>query len=150
MKNSLLASVVLLLAVGCQSGGSNVRTAAEIQKEAEQQGKIDDTDYSELGVEIYPGSSVPKDLPPMVRSINKEGATIDAFRVTTDSPEQVAAFYKGKLADVAESKAGSGVAVEGVNSAIERVRITANRPEGAKETAIVISVTKSSGPAKKP
>lgn len=150
MRLSVLLGLALMLSLGCKGDGSGTKTAAEIQKEAEKQGKVDDTDYSELGVQIYPGSSVPKDLPPMVRSSNKDGATIDVFRVTSDSPEQVATFYKDKLTDVAESKAGTGVAIEGMNSAIERVRITANRPEKATETAIVISVTKSSGQAKKP
>lgn len=150
MRLPFLLGISLVLALGCKGGGSSVRTAAEIQKEAEKQGKIDDTDYSELGVAVYPASTLPKDLPPLVRSSNKDGATIDVFRVTSDTPEQVGAFYKGKLTDVVETNAGTGIAIEGINSAIERVRITANRPEGAKETAIVISVTKSSGPAKKP
>lgn len=145
----LLGGLAFSLLLGCASG-DGPKTAREIQEEAKRAPAVDDTDYSEVGVAIYPGATVPAELPPIVRSATNEGVTIDLFRETTDSVEQVAAFYKERLTDASETGAGSGVAVEGLSPTRDRVRVTANRPAKATKTALVISVIKKSGQDQKP
>lgn len=149
MRAVVAVLVGLTLMAGCGEGGGG-KTARQIQEDAERAGKTDDTDYSEVGVDIYPGSKVPAELPALMRSIRNGELHIDVFRETSASVDEVAAFYKERLVEPTETKGGSGVSIEGATSKGDRVYITANRPAKATVTAVVISVIVKSDQGQKP
>ncbi len=146
MRSVLAAWLVLLIAVGC--GGPPGKTAAEIQREAEQAPKpTEDVAQlaQELGVEVFK-SSAALDGGGMdgVATVGREGITLDAYRQTAGSVDEVAAFYMARLVEAVETRAGGAVVIEGLNSRGERVRVTANEAAGNQGgTLFVITVTRS-------
>ncbi len=142
MKVGILVVVVLAL-VGCE--GQKGKSAREwnLESKPEVHPQVDDSGTAqELGVALYPKSATPPGLPPISRTSVLGVATVDCWRETVDSPVKVGEFYKTELAaqDVETSK--GGVTVEGKNLRGENVRVIATRGDGAKLTAIVITVTK--------
>lgn len=145
MRNLLAALVLIVFAVGC--GGPSGKTAAEIQREVEQAPKpTEDVAQlgSELGVEIFK-STAALDGGGMdgVATVGKDGVILDAYRQTTSTVDEVAAFYNARLVEPIETRAGGAVIVEGLNARGERVRVSANESPGAQGgTMFVITVTR--------
>lgn len=146
MRSLLAALLVFLIAVGC--GGPPGKTAAEIQREAEQAPKPTEDVAQlgrELGIEVFK-STAALDGGGMdgVATVDKDGITLDAYRHTTESVDDVAAFYKARVVEPIETRAGGAVVVEGLNTRGERILITANEAKGKQGgTLFVITVTRS-------
>ncbi len=98
---------------------------------------------SELGADIYPGAltgqgSMKMDLP--------TGSMVTGVFVTSDSKEQVLAFYKGKFGSAASVIDTSDSAIVTLNKGQDEnvmVTITANSSKYAGKTQIAIVHTRS-------
>jgi hypothetical protein len=146
MRSWFAALIVMILAAGC--AGPTGKTAADIQREVERAPKPTEDVVQlgrELGIEIFK-STAALDGGGMdgVATVDKDGVTLDAYRHTTESVDDVAAFYKARLVEPIETRAGGAVVVEGLNTRGERVSITANEAKGKQGgTLFVITVTRS-------
>lgn len=146
----LLVAILMAAALlGCEKKRGIEMTARELNPElkstAPEQLKADP---AVLGLDLYPGATTPKGMPPMIRSSVMDPerkmyvATVEVWLESSDSPDEVAAFYRPKLQEVDTTTSTSGVTVTGVNGRGEKSQVIATRKAGAKTTTISLLVTK--------
>ncbi|MFZ4507866.1 MAG: hypothetical protein ACOYON_09250 [Fimbriimonas sp.] len=98
---------------------------------------------SELGVPIYPGSSEVR-VASMRAESTKERSVI-SVRTTTDSPEQVADFYRSKMTVNSESKqkddTSTEIELKEDEKSGRKFAVSAKREDGKTTTVTVVRVT---------
>ncbi len=102
-------------------------------------------DVSELGVPIYPGSTLIADGPAQTKVDGPNGKILGDTRETVDPPAKVGEFFKGQLKDNTSFAHEDTVVVTGKSSAGDHVSVTAMRDKDSGKTKVIIAVTKTKG-----
>lgn len=99
-------------------------------------------DARELGVEIMPGAKLLDEEGSSLEMSSAESGTYVAAFSTEKSPEEVIAFYEGKLKDANAVKATTGGMVTGSGADGRQVTILVGVDEESKQTRIGITAVK--------
>ncbi len=145
----ILAILMAAALAGCQKKQGIEMTARELNPELKSTSPEElKADPAVLGLDLYPGAKTPKGMPPMIRSsvVDPERkmyvATVEVWLESSDSPDEIAAYYRQKLQEVDTTTSKTGVTVTGINGRGEKSQIIATRKAGAAMTTISLLVTK--------
>lgn len=97
-------------------------------------------DLDKLGVDLYAGATVNKDKGGMSSVDTPDGKMTTAILTTSDAPEKVLEFYKGKLKDSKSLGSGDAGLVTGKNAAGNDVQVTVSRDKDGKETTLTLTI----------
>lgn len=101
-----------------------------------------DFDVAELGIPMYPGSTVANGAEAKSSVTGPMGTMMTVLLDSSDSPEKVIEFYKNELKDPKPFSGPEAGLVTGKSADGADVAVTASKDQKSASTRITVSVTK--------